>query len=517
MGSGNAPRDVNRVPALIGVSNSDLDTAVPVAVDPSTHRLLVQATISGSASDGALLDGANSSIKATVKDLANSNPLTTQIVDANGDAITSFGGGTQYTNGAATVANPIGTMPVFDNAGTVSKVSSTVGLPVQIIGGGGGGLSVTDAAAWTAASSAFTPSGGVFNDSAAALTSGQQGTERLTPNRGLHINLRNNSGTEIGTSTTPIQVSLANTAANATAVKVDGSAVTQPVSAAALPLPSGAATSAKQPALGTAGSASTDVITVQGIASGTAQPISGTVTANAGTGNMGANITQLAGTTIDTNSGVKSAGTQRIVIATDQPNLTTPLNVNNAQMNGVAVTMGNGASGTGVQRVTIASDSTANIATIGTSVTPGTAAANLGKAEDAAHSSGDVGVMGLGVRNDGAAATFSSADGDYTPQAVDAQGRIYTAQKAPTATLTNVAASASSVTVLAANTGRLGATIYNDSSATLYLKYGSAASATSFTVKLNQDDVAEVNDGYTGIITGLWSSATGTARVTERT
>lgn len=51
---------------------------------------------------------------------------------------------------------------------------------------------------------------------------------------------------------------------------------TQPVSAASLPLPTGAATAAKQPALGTAGAASTDVITVQGIASGTAQPVSGT-------------------------------------------------------------------------------------------------------------------------------------------------------------------------------------------------------------------------------------------------
>lgn len=39
-------------------------------------------------------------------------------------------------------------------------------------------------------------------------------------------------------------------------------------------LPTGASTSAKQPALGTAGSASTDVITIQGIASGTVVPIS---------------------------------------------------------------------------------------------------------------------------------------------------------------------------------------------------------------------------------------------------
>jgi hypothetical protein len=60
-------------------------------------------------------------------------------------------------------------------------------------------------------------------------------------------------------------------------------------------LPTGASTSAKQPALGTAGSASTDVITVQGIASMTAlkvdgsavtQPVSGTVTANLSSANV---------------------------------------------------------------------------------------------------------------------------------------------------------------------------------------------------------------------------------------
>lgn len=82
------------------------------------------------------------------------------------------------------------------------------------------------------------------------------------------------------------------------ALTVDGSGVTQPVSAASLPLPTGAATAAKQPALGTAGTASADVISVQGVASMTAlkvdgsavtQPVSGTVTANlaAGTNNIG--------------------------------------------------------------------------------------------------------------------------------------------------------------------------------------------------------------------------------------
>ncbi len=71
--------------------------------------------------------------------------------------------------------------------------------------------------------------------------------------------------------------------ANTTAWKVDASATTQPISAASLPLPSGASTAAKQPALGVAGTASADVLTVQGIvsmtplkvdASATTQPVS---------------------------------------------------------------------------------------------------------------------------------------------------------------------------------------------------------------------------------------------------
>lgn len=59
-----------------------------------------------------------------------------------------------------------------------------------------------------------------------------------------------------------------------------------------------------------------------------------------------------------------------------------------------------------------------------TSVTPGTAASNLGKAEDAAHSTGDVGVMSLTVRNDTLAA-LAGTDGDYAPLQVNASGALY--------------------------------------------------------------------------------------------
>ena len=60
-----------------------------------------------------------------------------------------------------------------------------------------------------------------------------------------------------------------------------------------------------------------------------------------------------------------------------------------------------------------------------TSVVPGTGATNLGKAEDAAHTSGDVGVMSLAVRNDDVAA-LGGADGDYAPLQVKAAGSLYT-------------------------------------------------------------------------------------------
>ena len=48
----------------------------------------------------------------------------------------------------------------------------------------------------------------------------------------------------------------------------------------------------------------------------------------------------------------------------------------------------------------------------------------LSKAEDAAHASGDQGIMGLAVRND-TLASLVSADGDYAPLQVNADGALY--------------------------------------------------------------------------------------------
>ena len=96
--------------------------------------------------------------------------------------------------------------------------------------------------------------------------------------------------------------------------------------------------------------------------------------------------------------------------------------------------------------------------------------------------------------------------------------RVVSQERSNAGTKANVAGSASSVTILAANALRTGASVYNDSTAILYLDVtGGTASATSFTIKLQADEYYEVPFGYHGLITGIWASATGSARVTEWT
>lgn len=182
-------------------------------------------------------------------------------------------------------------------------------------------------------------------------------------------------------------------------------------------LPTGASTAAKQPALGTSGTASSDVITVQGITGMTAlkvdgsavtQPvsISGTVTTTGGltdaqlrasavpvslasvpshavtnAGTFATQVTSLPalptgsnaiGSITNTSFGI--SGTLPAFAATPTVNIgttgtipvsgtitTTPpsnASTNISQINGVTPLMGNGVTGTGSPRVTIASDNT---------------------------------------------------------------------------------------------------------------------------------------------------------------
>lgn len=92
-------------------------------------------------------------------------------------------------------------------------------------------------------------------------------------------------------------------------------------------------------------------------------------------------------------------------------------------------------------------------------------------------------------------------------------------QTASSASVASVNASASSVTLKAANANRRGMLVANDADKDLYLKYGATASQASFTVKIAPAGYWEMPFPiYTGVVDGIWASnPTGSAKITELT
>lgn len=86
-----------------------------------------------------------------------------------------------------------------------------------------------------------------------------------------------------------------------------------------------------------------------------------------------------------------------------------------------------------------------------------------------------------------------------------------------TGTLTSVSGSASSVTLLAASGTTKGFIVYNDSAAILYVAYSATATTSAYSEKLFPNASTSLISFYTGIVTGIWASATGSARVTQFT
>lgn len=160
------------------------------------------------------------------------------------------------------------------------------------------------------------------------------------------------------------------TDAEASLTSIDGKITavdTGAVTVASSALPTGGATSAKQDtgntSLGNIDTA-TGAISDASVSAGATGSISAKLrrlTADtdsiktAVTGTLDNNQTKIAGTPVDTNSGTKSAGTQRVVLATDQPQLTNALKVD-----GSAVTQP-----VSLTSTTITGTVTANIGTSG--------------------------------------------------------------------------------------------------------------------------------------------------------
>lgn len=219
---------------------------------------------------------------------------------------------------------------IRDQSGDSAMDDANNAVRVNIVAGAGsGGTAMTDEAAFTEATTSFTPIGGVFNDALASdPTAGQAAAARITSDRALHTNLRSASGTEIATAGAPLRV--------------------DPTGTTAQPVTDNSSTLSVDDGGG--------ALTVDGTVA-----VSGSVTVVDGGGTLS----------------VDDGGSSLTV------------------------------------------DGSLSLS----SVTPGTGATDLGKAEDAAHTSGDVGVMSLAVRKD-ARGALAGTDGDYSPFQLNASGDL---------------------------------------------------------------------------------------------
>ncbi len=316
--------------------------------------------------------------------------VAVQIVDGSGNQIASFGGGTQYTNGAAPPANPIGPTLQWSDGAAWQTVSTAKPLPITIAGG-----------------------------------------------------LSN-----------PLPVSLASTT------------------------------------------------------------VTGTVTANAGTNlntsllalESGGNLATLAGTvsaskvniTVSNSTlAVTQSGTWNIATVTAVTGITNALPAGSNVIGHVIADTGS------TTAVTQATASNLNAQVVGAG------------AQNAAVSGNPV--LDAGYAS-AAEPSNVGADGRSQYHWLDQKGRQVVTMQAATNTNSSVAGNASSMSLLASNTSRKGATIYNDSTATLYIAFSaSAASTTAYVAQIPPNGYYEAPYGYTGQIYGIWSSATGNARINEIT
>jgi hypothetical protein len=87
-----------------------------------------------------------------------------------------------------------------------------------------------------------------------------------------------------------------------------------------------------------------------------------------------------------------------------------------------------------------------------------------------------------------------------------------------TGTVTTVAATTVSGTLLAANTARHGFMVFNRSNKVLYLKLAAAATITSYSTEVPSGSLYECPFMYDGIVTGVWATGpTNDAQITELT
>jgi hypothetical protein len=305
-------------------------------------------------------------------------------------------------------------------------------------------------------------------------------------------------------------------------VPVDGSGVTQPVSAAALPLPSGAATETTLAAVNTklAGTIATSAADQTASGSITTQNLnltSGVPTANSfvvvsSTVAMGTVGVQVTGTW---------TGTLIVQGTLDGSNWVTI----NGGYNFPGGVLANSIASASVGVFHFYGGPYASIRVTASAAVTGTAVVTV-RISQAQLFTSVLGAIPAGSNSIGSLAANQSVNMAQVGGGTVAQG-VGTAptalrvvqSTATSSTVTSVAGSATTVSLLALNTSRAGASFFNESTAILYLKFGATASVTSYTVQIPPSGFYEIPSTrpYTGAIDGIWSAANGNVRITELT
>lgn len=87
--------------------------------------------------------------------------------------------------------------------------------------------------------------------------------------------------------------------------------------------------------------------------------------------------------------------------------------------------------------------------------------------------------------------------------------------KPGTCTSSTVAASVASVSLLAANAARVEFTVWNASTAIMYLDFDATATTADYAVRIDPSGYFESPVSYTGQVSAIWSAANGSALVRD--
>lgn len=189
-------------------------SCIPVS---STNPLPVNASVSASVGGfhwEATLTPVSASTTPVTTTITAGKTIVIQNIGTTNSAYCALGGTTSANATAVPPNSSVSLTSTGETSLTCVTSASTTTLNLQSgtglwgnfgggSSGGGGGLSVIDQAAWTQGTSPFIPNGGVFNDSA-TLTSGQQGTQRLTTKRAAIVDVDTSGNALYSAITAPV-------------------------------------------------------------------------------------------------------------------------------------------------------------------------------------------------------------------------------------------------------------------------------------------------------------------------